>query len=145
MATLSGGQALEKKLEEMAKRMSQKEVKIGFMGNATYDDGTPVAAVAFWNEYGTSKIPARPFFRNMIAQSSPGWSKMIANAANQMDFDGQKVLAFMGEYVANELKMSINEFSTPANAPSTIARKGFNKPLIQDGHMRDSITYEVTE
>lgn len=34
-------------------------VRVGVLENATYPDGTPVAMVAFWNEYGaTANIPS---------------------------------------------------------------------------------------
>jgi hypothetical protein len=77
--TLSGSEELMKKLEEIAKRMGGGEVAVGFMEGATYPDGTPVAAVAFWNEFGKGvqseegnyfQMP-RPFFRNMIAGPPP--------------------------------------------------------------------------
>lgn len=37
-------------------------VRVGVLESATYPDGTPVAMVAFWNEYGTKTSPVRAFF-----------------------------------------------------------------------------------
>ncbi len=35
------------------------EVEVGFMADAKYEDGTNIASVAFWNEYGASiNVPA---------------------------------------------------------------------------------------
>lgn len=145
MATLSGGDALKKRLEEIARSMGGGAVKVGFMGNATYPDGTPVAAVAFWNEYGNGKSPPRPFFRGMIAKESPTWGPKMANLAKATNYNGPQVLGLMGEDVKGALQQSINDFSTPGNAASTIAAKGFDKPLIETSHMINSTTYEVTE
>jgi hypothetical protein len=149
--TLSGSEELMKKLEEIAKRMGGGEVAVGFMEGATYPDGTPVAAVAFWNEFGKGvqseegnyfQMP-RPFFRNMIAAESPTWPKKMAALAKASDYDGDKVLALMGEDIKGALQQSINNFQSPPLAPSTIDAKGFAKPLIDTSHMLNSIAYEV--
>lgn len=120
-----------------------KEVSIGFMEGATYEDGTPVAAVAYWNEYGTSTIQPRPFFRGMVAKKSPQWGSDLATVLREKDNDAAKALGIMGERIKDQLTESINEFTTPALSPRTIEQKGFDKPLIDTGHMRDSITSKV--
>ena len=145
MATkvLTGGDALQKKLAEIAQKMGGGAVEVGFMSGATYPDGTPVAAVAFWNEFGTSRAPARPFFRGMINSESPTWAGKMAKLAEVTNYNGEQVLGMMGEDIQGALKQSINNFTTPELAPRTIERKGFNKPLIDTGHMINSITYKV--
>lgn len=45
--------SLEKALKKHAGG-GKKIVRVGFIDDATYTDGTPVALVAFWNEYGAS-------------------------------------------------------------------------------------------
>jgi hypothetical protein len=145
MATksLSGGDKLKRKLEDIAKSMGGGAVSVGFMSGATYPDGTPVAAVAFWNEFGQRSTPARPFFRRMIAKESPGWAVTMARIAKATNYDGAQVLGIMGEDIKGALQQSINDFQTPALAESTIERKGFSKPLIDTAHMLNSVTYEV--
>lgn len=137
-------EGVRKALEEMAQRMANKEVTVGFMENATYPNGTPVAAVAFWNEYGKKGQPPRPFFRKMIAKESPGWAGKVAKLGKATNYDGAKVLALMGEDIKGALQQSINDFETPALAESTVAAKGFAKPLIDTSHMLNSISYEVS-
>lgn len=142
---LSGGDALMRKLEEIAARMGGGSVSVGFLEGATYPDGTPVAAVAFWNEYG---IPSRgqkprPFFRQMIASESPTWADKMAKLALYTNYDGERVLAMMGEDIQGALKQSINNFQSPGLAKSTIAQKGFAKPLIDTAQMLNSVGYEV--
>ena len=89
---LQGADGVAKALEDIAKRMGGGEVAVGFMEGATYPDGTPVAAVAYWNEFGASGTPARPFFRQMIAAESPTWAPKMAKLAKTTDYDGDKVL-----------------------------------------------------
>ena len=149
--TLQGADGLMKKLEDIAKRMGGGEVSVGFMEGSTYPDGTPVAAVAFWNEFGKMvesefgnyfQMP-RAFFRQMIAKEAPTWPAKMGKLAKALDYDGAKVLALMGEDIKGALQQSINDFQSPPLAPSTVEAKGFAKPLIDTSHMLNSISYEV--
>lgn len=147
MPTLSGSAGVMKALEDIAEKMGGGAVSVGFMEGATYPDGTPVAAVAFWNEYGKPERnqPPRPFFRQMIAAESDTWPGKMAKLAKATDYDGPRVLAMMGEDIKGALQQSINNLTMPALAPSTIAAKGFAKPLIDTSHMINSVDYEVKE
>lgn len=146
MATISGGDKLVAALKELsAKATNASLVRIGFLSNATYPDGKSVAMVAAINEYGAPArgIPPRPFFRNMIAAKSAEWPKAISDLLKANDFDAAKTLGQTGQAVSGQLRQSIVDTNTPPNAPSTIARKGAAKPLVDTGHMLASIDYEV--
>lgn len=135
---------LRKKLMSIAKDMGEGSVSVGFLEGSTYPDGTPVAAVAFWNEFGTERgIPPRPFFRNMISKESPGWPKRIAAVAKATNYDGKKVLGMMGEDIKGALVESIIDLTDPPLSEKTIKRKGFDKPLVDTSHMKNSVDYEV--
>src|SRR5579864_3151012 len=56
----------------------------------------PVATVAFWNNFGTQRAPARPFFSDMIAEDSPTWGKKLARVAKAVNYDTKLTLARMG-------------------------------------------------
>jgi hypothetical protein len=49
----------------------------------------------------------------------------------------------MGAGIAGQLRQSIIDLVAPPLAPSTIKRKGFDKPLIDQGIMLSSVDYEV--
>ena len=142
---LSGGGGLKKALADIGKKMGNGHVNVGFMAGSTYPDGTPVAAVAFWNEYGdpSKSRPPRPFFRRMIAKESPTWAPKIKRLAKANSFNGAQVLGLMGEDIKGALQQSINDFDSPALAQSTIDAKGFAKPLIDSAHMLNSVSSEV--
>lgn len=142
---LTGSDGVMKALEEIARKMGVGEVAVGFMEGATYPNGTPVAGVAFWNEYGVPSHgqPPRPFFRNMIAKESDTWPKKMAALAKAYNYDGAQVLALMGKDIKGALQQSINDLQSPKLADSTIERKGFAKPLIEDSHMINSVDYKV--
>lgn len=148
MATLNGGGKLEGFLARFARRLRRDPfVRVGFLEGATYDDGTPVAMIAAIQNFGAPArgIPPRPFFSNMVIDKSPAWGDQLANVLKAADYDGNLALARMGEYIAGQLRVSIRETTEPALSPITIARKGFDKPLIDTGHMWNSIAYEVQE
>jgi hypothetical protein len=145
MATLSGGDKLEKTLADIARGMGGGSVEVGFLAGATYPDGTKVAQVAFWNEFGTTIAPPRPFFRTTISRESPGWGVLMAKAAKHYDYDAPTVLKFMGTKIAEQVTDSILGWQNPRNADSTIAIKGFDKPLIHSGDMSRGVDYEVKE
>ena len=72
---ISTGPGLRKRLSEIARGLDKAaKVRIGFLENATYPDGKPVAMIAAIQEFGAParNIPPRPFFRQMIAAKSSG-------------------------------------------------------------------------
>lgn len=91
----------------------------------------------------TVRIPARPFFRTMIKQCSPGWGKSLAGILKAHDYDAAAALGLMGMLIKGQLQTSIRDWSAPPNAPSTVRGKGFNKPLISSGHLLNSVDFEV--
>ena len=140
-----GGTAFSARLSEIRASLDvAKKVRVGFLEGATYPDGTAVAQVAFWNEYGTDTAPPRPFFRDMIKSKSGTWGDGIAVQLRENNMDVGKAMEVAGMGIKGQLVESINEFSSPSNAAATVAIKGFDKPLIDTGHMRNSVDYEVT-
>jgi hypothetical protein len=121
-------------------------LKVGFLMGATYyPDGTSVAAVAAYNEFGvpTHNQPPRPFFRNMIAAQSGKWGRMAAVLLKQHDLDVDVTLDDLGREIQERIKESITLLLTPKLADITIARKGFSKPLIETALMLNSTGHQV--
>ena len=128
MATLTGGDKLAKILADIGGK-AQGSVDVGFMSGATYPDGTPVAQVAFWNEFGHGgrfPAPPRPFFRNMINDKSGAWPSQIGVALKIYEGDGKKTLGSMGDLIKGQLRESIINTTEPALSPTTLMlRKKF--------------------
>lgn len=141
---MSGGDALERRLSELAARIGRTgTVRVGFLEGATYEDGTPVAMVAALLNFGISNGKAWPFFTRMIEEKSPAWGKTLADLLVANDYDVEKCLALMGTGIAGQLRQAIVDMNEPALDPRTVARKGFDKPLVDTGHMLNSIDFEV--
>lgn len=148
MTSFSGGEALEKKLAELAEKLGEsKTLRVGFLEGATYPDGESVPMVAAANEFGDPAMnrPPRPFFRNMIAAKSPQWGDDIGRIAVATNYDADTLLPLIGEHIKDQLQTSIRELTDPPLASYTIMKKGFDKPLIDTGNMLNSVDYDVKD
>ena len=119
-------------------------VRVGVLENATYPDGTPVAMVAFWNEYGTKTSPVRAFFRTTVSEQKKNWVLSVQNLM-KIHNDPKQVMGLIGVHMQEQIVQSINTWSDPPNSAYTIAKKGFDKPLVERGIMMRSIKSEVGE
>ena len=117
-------------------------VRVGVLENATYPDGTPVAMVAFWNEYGTRTSPVRAFFRTTVSENKKNWVLSVQNLM-KMHNDPKKVMGLIGVHMQEQIVQSINTWSDPPNSAYTIAKKGFDKPLVETALLMRSIKSEV--
>lgn len=88
-------------------------------------------------------IPARPFFRTMIAAKKGTYGADLDKALRENDYDSKKALGLVGYKIQLELSKTIGEWATPPNAPITIARKGFDDPLHESGLMGSTVMHRV--
>ena len=151
-ATIKGGDRLNRWLR-IAKTAEGAHVAVGFFETGRYPDGTPIAAVAAWNEFGTESsserpftIKERPFLRPVLkSRAVRNQLRTIIKTGinpNTMRLD-QRTAGRMGTYLTGEIQKKITALSDPSNAPSTVARKGSSNPLIDNGDMRRAVTFEV--
>jgi hypothetical protein len=149
MASFTGGEKLQAKLKELADKIGDGGVRVGFLEDATYPDGQSVAAVAAFNNFGTSKAPPRPFFSNMVEEKQDGWGDALGKLCKEHDYDIPKVMGLMGEGIKGQLQESIVQFTDPQDSDETKARKQFKhadtSTLVDTGHMLNSVDYEVKE
>lgn len=146
MATVRGGDRATKVIRELAERLARPvTLQVGFLENARYPDGTPVALVAAIQNYGAPRanIPPRPFFSNMVAAKSPEWPAAISGLLQRNGYDIVKALDLTGEAIKGQLQTSIRDFVGVPLRPATIARKGHAKQLIDTAHMLNSVDYVV--
>jgi len=139
---MTGGNKLEAHLKTIAASIKKGSVSVGFLEGSTYPDGTPVAQVAFWNEFGTTNAPPRSFFRNTIKEKSPQWGKELGAIVKKTD--SSTALKLMGTRIKDQLTKAIADWPAD-NAESTEQAKGFNKGLVDTGQMQNSVDFEVTE
>ena len=142
----------EEKLDGVLRHLyaSNKAVKVGILENATNaDTGASIAEYAYWNEFGTKNIPARPFFRNAISDNSDTWAGSIKSQLKTMGITDknvvEKALKRTGKLMRSDIQQSISKGGFKPLKPATIKKKGQATPLVDTGDMRNAIRYEVTD
>jgi hypothetical protein len=128
------------------RRLNGKTIKAGVLeGAGSEANGASIAEVATYNEYGTRRIPSRPFIA-IATDESKGWQgeikRQVGGITSSADVNG--ALNTIGEQMKKDIKNVIGDRSKlKPNAPSTIAKKGFDAPLIDTGKLQEAIDYEV--
>ena len=159
MATkVSAGKDFKRNIRRMRAARSVKAVRVGFFRTAKYDDGTSVAAVAAWQEFGTDggkyggPIPERPFFRNALSSAKPQVLPLLKRTVNIKEPAVTAQIAVMiGELVQGEIQQSITTLRSPELSEVTIERRRrrlrkpvhSDNPLVDTGVLRGSVTYAV--
>lgn len=152
---IQGGKKFALALASIEQKITRGGVlRVGFLENATYPVAAAkkgkkqkpalhVAQVAFWNEFGTTRAPPRPFFRTTIAKESDKWAKHLGKGLKFYNYNGELALRALGQEMRDDIEASIQRWSSPPNAPYTIRRKGFDKPLVHTAVMSRSPDFQV--
>lgn len=127
-------------------KLLKLEVQVGFQEDSgAYEDGTTLAQVAAYNEYGGSDQPARPFMKQSFENHEDKLQK-FCDQANQIINKGgtaQAALQRLGVNVRGLVQEEIVSGGFAANAESTIRKKGSATPLIDTSFMRQSVNYKI--
>ena len=134
-----------KRYFEALKKLSELEVQVGFLGDDAYEGGTSTAEVAAYNELGSSDTPARPFmkqsFENHEDELRAACERVNATIASGGSVE--QALNALGVAVKGLIQTEIVDGDFAENAPSTIKKKGSDRPLIDTGTMRQSVNYVI--
>ena len=133
-----------KQIKQTVRAFKGKAVATGFFADKNTKDERGVSLVekAVMNNYGIG-CPARPFATttkdNFEKKHGSNISKAtILSIITGDKTYGERVMNNEAKQFAAEFREAIKEWDTPPNAPSTIADKGFNDPLVRTGEMRDA-------
>lgn len=88
------------------------------------------------------KIPERPWLMPGVESGYDKYIRIIRNAVKR-DQNLEKALNRVGVVAVSQVQQYMTELKTPANAPGTIAKKGSSNPLIDEGVLRQSVTYKI--
>ena len=128
-------------------------VKLGALPGV-YKTGEKFSDVLAWNHDGTETIPPRPVLR-IAAERLAGkfvkermkayMTNVIRNPKDAKRLEAV-LLQDLGRQAVAEAKRIIDSGrELQRNAPSTVAKKGFNKALFETGELQKKLSYEVTE
>ena len=136
-----------KKLDKELKYLQSHAVKVGVLGNGS-NNGVSIQEYAIYNEYGTSHIPKRPFFRLSVGtQKAQNEIKEYLNTQIENvvsgELTGQGAYENLGIFVVQKIKKTIMSGNFAPLDPKTIKRKGHSNPLIDTHSLYESIDYEI--
>ena len=150
----------DKKWQELKRRLpgiAKTAVTVGVQSDAGADqDGTPLAARAAYNEFGTrggasgggwgGPVPARPFLGSTVDDGRDKWGR-AADVAISEALTGRRTfedgLGILGTMAQQDVQQTIVTLSSPPNSATTVDLKGSSNPLIDTGAMRQAIRYKV--
>lgn len=121
-----------------------KAVRRGKGGSIRNTD-QPLAVIAAIHEFGLGDMPQRSFLRSAYDENLPMIDKMIQRVANGAVFGlgTNAALNQFGNVVQGMVQRKIVDGPFVPNSPATIKRKKSSKPLIDTGHLRQSIRYVI--
>jgi len=146
--SFEGGEKL-KKFFKNAGKGGIRSVDVGIFAGSRYPDGTPVAAVAAWNEFGTDhgwgRIPERPAIRNANRGNEDTLIRLIKNTVDpETMVITKRIGGLIGKSHQWATQQSIINLRDPANKESTKKAKKSGNPLIgKDDTYKNSITFKV--
>lgn len=135
------------KIMQNMKKLDNTAVKVGIQSGETTEDGEEdLAYIAGVHEFGSSDghIPQRSFLRTAIDNNEGEIEKLKTSLAGKI-VDGsvnpKNALELIGQKVTGMIQENITDGHFVPNAPSTVRAKGSDKPLIDTGHMRNSVRH----
>ena len=137
------------KLDKELKYLQAHAVKVGVLwSGGSLKSNTDVQEYAIFNEYGTSKIPARPFFRLSVGTDKAQneikeYIKKQVEQVIQGGMTGQQAYENLGTFVVQKIKKTIMSGNFAALNPQTVKKKGHSKPLMDTHSLFHSIDYEI--
>lgn len=143
-------------VEGLAKRRTKASaegmrVKIGLpVGSSPYPDGTDVILVGAVQEFGSAdgSIPERSWLRRAMRANRKEHSAAARKLARTVELgegNPKEALEKLGLIAAGNVRQTIVAVASPPNKPGTVRAKGSSNPLVDTGHLVQSVTHKVVE
>lgn len=135
-----------KKLDALSKKLKDgASVKVGLPRNSNdYPSGTSVIMVGAVHEFGSpsKRIPQRSFLRSTLNDERNKYKRLFKKLAKKIvnnAISKKDALGLIGLQVQGDVQGRISDGINP----ELKHREG--TPLIDTGHLRQSITYEIDD
>ncbi len=141
-----------KKFYKELGKLKQLKVHVGYQSGETAVDengepsGADLCEIAVYNELGTATIPSRPFMRDSVDKHADKINAFIKHQKNLFTkglITAEQMLQSIGVFQKGLVQNEIVDGEFEPNAPSTIKRKGSDRPLIDTGKMRQSVNFVI--
>jgi len=137
-------------LPKKIKSFQNITVKIGFPAESqetqsTDKEGVSAVYKATVNNFGLG-VPRRPFMNIAFARNKREYRKLIIKSFKKIEnLDVIEFANKLGLKGQGDVQKSIVALRSPANSEATIKAKGSANPLIDSGHLLQSVTYVVAK
>lgn len=121
-----------KNLRNSLASLDKLEGKAGWFESSHYEDGTPVAAVAQWNEFGvpSRSIPARPFMRPAVEENRGKWNELSEGLANSVldgSISAEDAMETLTLVAGGDILKSIVAVTSPPLSMITLLARKYKK------------------
>lgn len=119
----------------------------GAAGRETNDEGVTILERAMFAEFGTPNAPQRSWLRAWFDTNKREGAKEMRRLALQvvlLRLTRDEATQELGKFMVKGMQDRIQQGIAPRNAPSTVAKKGFDRPLIETGAFVDAIDWRKT-
>lgn len=135
-----------KRLKAELLELQNVVVDVGIQAGTTSNNGQDLASIAAYNEFGTARIPSRPFMRasfdENVERINRASQDVIRKVIDRKISSGQ-ALHVVGQTMTGIIQRKIVDGDWKANALRTIQQKRSDQPLIDTGRMRQSVRHVV--
>ena len=141
-AKIKGGDKAKARIKKLVKEFDKnKLLSVGLpQGSNPYPDGTSVIDVGIAHEFGTETLPERSFLRATLAENKQKYRNFMKRIPSKI-INGQSKseteMERLGLVVSSDCKSRIYDGIEPKK------KRGEGVPLIDTGHLVESITYVV--
>lgn len=126
-------------------------VEVGYREEERYPNGESVGAVAREQEFGTPKIPPRPWIRPTLDSRKGHWARTIVTALKttaKTEAGVRNMWRDRGKAIVVNLRQGIDKANDPPLSAHTLARRAAKgnsstKPLVDTGKMRNGLSFRV--
>ena len=114
------------------------------IGSRSLDGVVTVADVMTWAEFGLGQ-PERSWLRAFVDEEEKQIDEDIRKLGEAVikGLDAEDAIEQLGASLKARIQERIANRIPPPNAPSTVARKGSDVPLIDTGQSRASVDYKA--
>ena len=137
------------KIEKELDYLKKHTVWVGFVGSEADKkvDGVAIYMYSNFQEYGTSNIPSRPFFRTALNNNRKYIKEQLKELLGKVatgKMTGENALKSIGLEVQGLIQDSIKNGNWEPNSARTIRKKKFKgQPLIETGSMLRAVSFEI--
>ena len=137
------------KIEKELDYLKKHTVWVGFVGSEAEKkvNGVVIYMYANFQEYGTSDIPSRHFFRTALNDNQKYIRKQFKESLGKVatgKMTGENALKSIGLEVQGLIQDSIKNGNWEPNSARTIRKKEYKgQPLIETGSMLRAVSFEI--